>query len=716
MQYQWENYCLDRKGALLTREGEQINLSRKQLDCITYLVEQRDRVVGYDELIIRVWGHSNVTNHQLSQMVVTIRRALGDDGRTQRMVRTLPSLGYRWVAPVVEGTTASSATQREHEPDDHPEQRNAGHDDDQPPMSAPPPGGLVDLSEPLAHFAIGSDTSVQEATPPPASSALASPPVKAPPPDRSRLLLRLSVAMMLVTFIAVGWRFQDRTAIAPATVPEPTAESPGAAPADPIAVIEDRLWRADMEGVRVGLLELPSELAESPDARMLEIRMYIEKRRYDRAAEKLENEFRRSKAAADTVWQARLLVLRSLLNSQMAKSGPEVFKPAQEAVSLLESVGDDAPQSALGEALSARGTGYVFLGQFESAVRDLVRARDILSKEKDRRRVTTTKRMLAHSWMRMGRLSDALEEFSEIAALSERLHDPVGEVAARNSATRIQIELLRWNDALVNSRRSMRASTALADAEHRNYTIRLHAFVLVNTGHLREATSLFDDVESDAEPGSASVSIFRIFSGDADGALADSAAMFKKRDATSNSNLILSSQEGALLLWMIAAQDIAASGRAMPSPSSGQIEVLQRPQSIPGRIARGRWLWSRGLTQQAESELRFAFEASSAQGRLFHMTLAAEPLVGLLLERKDIAAAEATLASLRGSFPDRMDRDYRVNLLRQHTALAKGDTAEIRDAYLREAPFTGERTLSTNALQSSIQRSEEYLRLAEGTQ
>ena len=104
MQYRWDDFTLDRAGSLLTRRGEQIDVTRKVLDCICYLVEQRHRVVSHDELIRRLWGHDNVTNHQLAQVVLSARRTLGDDGQAQRLIRTMPGLGYRWVSAVSEGT------------------------------------------------------------------------------------------------------------------------------------------------------------------------------------------------------------------------------------------------------------------------------------------------------------------------------------------------------------------------------------------------------------------------------------------------------------------------------------------------------------------------------------------------------------------------------------------------------------------------------------
>ncbi|HEY0179910.1 MAG TPA: winged helix-turn-helix domain-containing protein, partial [Dokdonella sp.] len=81
-------------------------LSVSAFDCLAYLVEQRERAVGRDELIAAIWGRADVGDGLLSQAIVQIRHQLGDDRRGQRFVRTVPRFGYRWVAETVEETDA----------------------------------------------------------------------------------------------------------------------------------------------------------------------------------------------------------------------------------------------------------------------------------------------------------------------------------------------------------------------------------------------------------------------------------------------------------------------------------------------------------------------------------------------------------------------------------------------------------------------------------
>lgn len=81
--------------------GDQlIALPPHVFDCLTYLVERHDRAVGRDELVAAVWGKTEISDTLLGQTILRIRRELGDDGKKQHAVRTIPRFGYRWVAPL----------------------------------------------------------------------------------------------------------------------------------------------------------------------------------------------------------------------------------------------------------------------------------------------------------------------------------------------------------------------------------------------------------------------------------------------------------------------------------------------------------------------------------------------------------------------------------------------------------------------------------------
>ena len=75
-------------------------LSPKVFDVLAYLIEHRDRAVGRDELIAAVWGRVDVSDTLLGQTVLKARRAIGDAGKEQNAIRTIPRFGYRWIAAV----------------------------------------------------------------------------------------------------------------------------------------------------------------------------------------------------------------------------------------------------------------------------------------------------------------------------------------------------------------------------------------------------------------------------------------------------------------------------------------------------------------------------------------------------------------------------------------------------------------------------------------
>lgn len=84
----------------LLRDGQPVALPSKVFDCLVYLIENRHRAVGRDELGAAVWGRTDVTDAQLSQAVLRARRAIGDAGSDQTCIKTMPKFGYGWVAEV----------------------------------------------------------------------------------------------------------------------------------------------------------------------------------------------------------------------------------------------------------------------------------------------------------------------------------------------------------------------------------------------------------------------------------------------------------------------------------------------------------------------------------------------------------------------------------------------------------------------------------------
>jgi DNA-binding winged helix-turn-helix (wHTH) protein/tetratricopeptide (TPR) repeat protein len=100
--YRFANFLVDPAKRVLLRDGVAATLPPKAFDVIVYLLEQRERAVGRDELIAAVWGKADITDNALGQVVLQARRALDDSGDGgQRIILTVPRFGYRWVAQVM---------------------------------------------------------------------------------------------------------------------------------------------------------------------------------------------------------------------------------------------------------------------------------------------------------------------------------------------------------------------------------------------------------------------------------------------------------------------------------------------------------------------------------------------------------------------------------------------------------------------------------------
>ena len=70
-------------------------------DLLVYLVQNRDRVVSKDDLIASVWGGRIVSDSTLTSRINAARKAVGDSGEEQKLIRTVPRKGLRFVGTVV---------------------------------------------------------------------------------------------------------------------------------------------------------------------------------------------------------------------------------------------------------------------------------------------------------------------------------------------------------------------------------------------------------------------------------------------------------------------------------------------------------------------------------------------------------------------------------------------------------------------------------------
>jgi adenylate cyclase len=106
--FSFENFVLDTDHRELRRDGEVILLQPQVFDLLTYVIRHRDRVVSKDDLIEAVWGGRIVSESTLASRINAVRAAIGDTGEAQRLLRTLPRRGVRFVGSISQPASADT--------------------------------------------------------------------------------------------------------------------------------------------------------------------------------------------------------------------------------------------------------------------------------------------------------------------------------------------------------------------------------------------------------------------------------------------------------------------------------------------------------------------------------------------------------------------------------------------------------------------------------
>ena len=102
MKFSFHNHLLDTDLRELQRGGEPIAMQPQVFDLLAHLLRNRDRVVSKDDLIELVWGGRIVSDSTLDSRINAARNAIGDSGKDQRLIRTIPRKGLRFVGSVDE--------------------------------------------------------------------------------------------------------------------------------------------------------------------------------------------------------------------------------------------------------------------------------------------------------------------------------------------------------------------------------------------------------------------------------------------------------------------------------------------------------------------------------------------------------------------------------------------------------------------------------------
>jgi TolB-like protein/DNA-binding winged helix-turn-helix (wHTH) protein/tetratricopeptide (TPR) repeat protein len=113
--YRFASFTLNAGNHCLLSEDREIYLRPKTYDILVYLLRHQGQLVTKAELLDAVWGDVEVTENVLSQCIKEVRSALGDDVQSPHFLKTLPRLGYEFIAEVegFEGPGSGNTIQEE---------------------------------------------------------------------------------------------------------------------------------------------------------------------------------------------------------------------------------------------------------------------------------------------------------------------------------------------------------------------------------------------------------------------------------------------------------------------------------------------------------------------------------------------------------------------------------------------------------------------------
>jgi TolB-like protein len=110
VQFLFGDYALDIDRRELRRGSELIPVGPQVFDLLAYLVQNRERVVSKDDLLESVWSGRIVSESTLTSHINAARKAVGDSGEEQKLIRTVARKGFRFVGELTEGTSPGAGS------------------------------------------------------------------------------------------------------------------------------------------------------------------------------------------------------------------------------------------------------------------------------------------------------------------------------------------------------------------------------------------------------------------------------------------------------------------------------------------------------------------------------------------------------------------------------------------------------------------------------
>ena len=123
MIHRFDLYELDTDKGELRCGAQIVPVEPQVFALLLFLIENRERLVSKDEIVESVWAGRIVSDSAISSRIKSARQAIGDDGKAQRMIRTLHGSGFRFIAEVTSDEAAPAAqAKREKELEQQPEE------------------------------------------------------------------------------------------------------------------------------------------------------------------------------------------------------------------------------------------------------------------------------------------------------------------------------------------------------------------------------------------------------------------------------------------------------------------------------------------------------------------------------------------------------------------------------------------------------------------
>jgi TolB-like protein/Tfp pilus assembly protein PilF len=104
--YTFDDVRVDLQTCCVSKAGNDVRLEPKAVDVLVFLIEHRGRVIEKSELLNAVWKETFVTQNAMTRVIGQLRKALGDDPRQARYIKTVQKRGYLFVADVDTGEAA----------------------------------------------------------------------------------------------------------------------------------------------------------------------------------------------------------------------------------------------------------------------------------------------------------------------------------------------------------------------------------------------------------------------------------------------------------------------------------------------------------------------------------------------------------------------------------------------------------------------------------